>query len=149
MNGRGLYSVNSDDDEYDTASREGGYVAVKPPELSHDVFNVLLNTLNSGGIKYASPKGKGKETVCSTSSDDPMGGNPDSDMDLASTLEAMARDALEHPITDEGRSKIDPMLLVSVHHPAKCYGHVVFWVKKMQETMGYKPLTALYFYQLL
>ena len=144
-----MYHIDSDDDKYDAVGCEGGYVVVKPPELSNDIFNVLLNTLNSVGIEYASPKGKGKETHHSTSTEGSMGRNPDFDMGLVSTLEATVRDALEHPISDEGCSQTDPVLLVSVCHPAKCYGHAVFRAKKMQETWGYMPMTALYFYQLL
>ena len=144
-----MYHIDSDDDKYNAVGCEGGYVVVKPPELSNDIFNVLLDTLNSVGIEYASPKGKGKETHHSTSTEGSMGRNPDFDMGLVSTLEATVRDALEHPISDEGCSQTDPVLLVSVCHPAKCYGHAVFRAKKMQETWGYMPMTALYFYQLL
>ena len=122
---------------------------MKPPELSNDIFNVLLNMLNSVGIEYASPKGKGKETRHSTSTEGPMGRNLDFDMGLVLTLEATARDALEHPISNEGCSQTNPVLLVSMRHPAKCYGHAVFRVKKMQKIWGYMPMTALYFYQLL
>ena len=86
-----MYHVDSDDDKYDTAGREGGYVVMKLPELSNDVFNVLLNMLNSAGIKYASPKERGKETHRSTSTEGPMGRNPDFDTGLVSTLETMAQ----------------------------------------------------------
>jgi hypothetical protein len=176
MNGRGLYSVDSDVDENDDAIRRGlysvdpdvdendeeirreGYAVAKRLELSNEVFKCLLDTLNSGGIVYASPKGKGKEvtaeTVPSTSSDNPMGENADSETYPASTLEAMAPDpplSSEHLTTEDGGSGIDPALLVSVHRPglAISYGHVVFQAKKTRETWGYRPLTPLYFYQLV
>ncbi|KAF8344836.1 hypothetical protein F5887DRAFT_1075024 [Amanita rubescens] len=156
MNGSGLYSVDLDVDENHEAILEEDYVAAKPPELSNEVFQILLDTLNSGGIVYTSPKGKGREvtaeTVPSTSSDDPMGENADSETDPASTLEVMAPDpplSSEHLMTEGGGSEIDPALLVSVHRPGLGHGHVVFRAKKTQETWGYRPLTPLYFYQLL
>ena len=137
------------DDEYDAVGCEGGYVAVKPPELPNGISNILLNTLSSAGIRYGSLQGKGEEAVRSTSSDDPMGGNPDFDIGLASTLEAAAPDALEHPISDEGCFQIDPVLLANVCHPAKRYSHIIFQAKKTWVTEGYVQPTAVYFYQLL
>ena len=55
----------------------------------------------------------------------------------------------EHPMTKEGDFKIDPALLVSVHRPGLGYGHAIFWAKKTLEAGVYKPLTALYFYDML
>ena len=55
----------------------------------------------------------------------------------------------EHPMTKEGDLKIDPALLVSVHRPGLGYGHAIFWAKKTLEAGVYKPLTALYFYDML
>ena len=159
MNGRGLHSVDSDDpddpnaDENDTAIRAEDYVVVKPLELSNDVFKCLLGTLNSRGIVYTLPKGKGREvtseTAPSTSSDDPMGENADSETDQPSTLAPDPPLSSEHLMTEDGGSKIGPALLVSVHRPGLGYSHVVFQVDKTRETRGYKPLTALYFYQSL
>lgn len=155
MNGRDLHSVDSDDDENAAVIRGEGYIVVDPLEPSNDVFKILLDALRSQGVVYTSPKGKGREvpserrvTATSTSSDVLMGGNEGSERNQATTAPGLPL-FFEDPMTEEGGSEIDPALLVSVHCPGLGYGHVVFQAKKLQETWGYKPLTAIYFHHLL
>ena len=42
-----MYSIDEDEDENHTAIVADGYLVADPPELSNDIFNVLLESLSS------------------------------------------------------------------------------------------------------